>query len=65
MKPNVVLSLTIDEVNIIMAGLGKLPFEKVFQLIPLIDNQVQEQLKVQEKLTAKKNDDSTRDTNKS
>lgn len=36
--------LTIEEANIIMAALGKLPYEAVFQLVEKIKAQAQEQL---------------------
>ena len=35
--------LTADEANLVMAGLGKLPFEAVFNLVSKIQQQAQEQ----------------------
>jgi hypothetical protein len=37
--------LTIEEANIIMAALGKMPYESVFQLVEKIKAQAQEQLR--------------------
>ncbi len=38
------LSLTIPEANIVMAGLGKLPFEAVFEVIGKIRQQAEHQI---------------------
>lgn len=38
------IELTIDEVNLILLGLAKLPYEKVALLIPRIQEQAQKQL---------------------
>ena len=39
------LELTVEEVNLILLALSKLPFEAVNQLVPKIQEQGQEQLK--------------------
>ena len=38
------LDLTVEEANIIMAALGKMPYEAVFQLVDKIRSQAQAQL---------------------
>lgn len=38
------LELTVDEINLILRGLAKLPYEQVALLIPKIQEQAQEQL---------------------
>lgn len=38
------LDLTVEETNIIMAALGKMPYEAVFQLVDKIRSQAQAQL---------------------
>jgi hypothetical protein len=40
------LQLSLNEVNAIIAGLAKLPYESVFQLVDNIQKQAQEQLRV-------------------
>ncbi len=42
------LSLTVQEANIVMAGLGKLPFEAVVEVIGKIRQQAEQQLAQQE-----------------
>jgi hypothetical protein len=42
------LELNLDEVNIILAGLGKLPFESVFRLVKNLEEQLGPQLKEQQ-----------------
>ena len=39
------LDLTVEEVNLVLLALSKLPFDSVNQLIPKIQEQGQEQLK--------------------
>jgi hypothetical protein len=39
------LELTVEEVNLVLLALSKLPFDSVNQLIPKIQEQGQEQLK--------------------
>lgn len=39
------LELSLEEVNAILAGLGKLPYEAVFQIVAKVQAQAQEQLK--------------------
>jgi len=39
------LELTLEEINIVFAGLGKLPFEAVFQVVKKVEEQVGPQLK--------------------
>ena len=51
MKKDITLQFTPDEVNVIMEGLGNLPFVKVYQLIGKIQEQAGEQL--QEKSNGK------------
>jgi hypothetical protein len=41
---NVTLTLTLDEANIILEGLGHLPFNKVFKVIEKVHLQASEQL---------------------
>jgi hypothetical protein len=38
------LKLTVDEVNLILEGLGSLPFAKVYALVPRIQGQAAQQL---------------------
>ena len=38
------LKLSIEEINTVMAGLGKLPFEAVFKVVDTIQKQVVSQL---------------------
>lgn len=42
------LELSLEEVNAILAGLGKLPYEAVFQIVAKVQAQAQEQLKQQQ-----------------
>ena len=42
------LDLTVEEVNLVLLALSKLPFDSVNQLIPKIQEQGQEQLKQEE-----------------
>ena len=37
---NIVLSLTVEEVNLIVGALGELPFKVVFPLVSNIDSQI-------------------------
>ena len=39
------LNLTIEEVSLLFKGLGKLPFEEVYELIGNINSQVNQQVK--------------------
>lgn len=39
-----ILKLTVEEVNLILEGLGDLPFNKVFTLVGKIQSQASEQL---------------------
>ncbi len=39
------LQLTIEEVSLLFKGLGKLPFEEVYELIGSINSQVNQQVK--------------------
>ncbi|CAN5124828.1 hypothetical protein BH09BAC1_BH09BAC1_10970 [soil metagenome] len=39
------LHLTIEDVSLIFKGLGKLPFEEVFEVIGSINSQVNQQVK--------------------
>lgn len=41
------IELTIDEVNLILRGLAKLPYEQVALLIPNIQEQAQKQIEHQ------------------
>ena len=43
------LELNIEEINKILSGLGKLPYEQVFELVNKIQTQVQPQLDKQKK----------------
>ncbi|WP_020536760.1 hypothetical protein [Lewinella cohaerens] len=42
------LELTVEEVNLILSALGKLPFEQVFSLVNKIQQQAAEQLDVKQ-----------------
>jgi hypothetical protein len=44
-KQPVKLDLTVEQVSIIFKGLGKLPFEEVYELIGVINTQVNSQVK--------------------
>lgn len=39
------LKLTVEEINLIMEGLGNLPFAKVFTLVGKVQEQAAEQIK--------------------
>ena len=41
-------NVTTDEANLILSGLGKLPFENVYDLINKLQNQAKNQLQVPE-----------------
>jgi len=45
------LDLTVEEVNLVLLALSKLPFDSVNQLIPKIQEQGQEQLKTKSEET--------------
>jgi len=38
-------NVTVEEANIILEGLGKLPFERVFNVVGKLQNQANEQMK--------------------
>lgn len=42
---NIKLELSIDQLNLIMASLSKMPYEVVYSLIPIITEQAQKQIK--------------------
>jgi len=42
------LDLSIQEVNIILASLGRMPYEAVFELVEKIRNQAKEQVQSKE-----------------
>lgn len=44
MQKELTLTLSIDEVNIVLEALGEMPFSKVFQLIDNIQRQAAQQL---------------------
>lgn len=44
MNDNLTLQLSTEQINLILEALGKLPFEKVYQLISTIQAQAQRQL---------------------
>jgi hypothetical protein len=46
---NLKLELTLDQLNVIMASMGKMPYETVFQVIREIEIQVQPQIKAEDK----------------
>jgi hypothetical protein len=46
------LTLTLDHVNVIMAGLGKLPYEAAFQTVEEVKAQASAQLKNQQQSAA-------------
>lgn len=48
MEPKVNIDVTINELNTILAGLGRLPYEAVFTLIDAIKLQANEQLAKQQ-----------------
>ena len=50
----ITLQLTVNEVNAILNGLSKLPYEAVHQIIANIQKQGQEQIKAIENATATK-----------
>ena len=43
--PGISLQLTLDDVNLILEGIGELPFARVFGLVARIQGQAAEQLK--------------------
>ena len=45
------LQVTIDEANVILEGLGQLPFAKVFALVAKLQEQAAQQLKQDEPIT--------------
>lgn len=42
---NIKLELSLDQLNLIMLALSKMPYETVYSLIPIINEQAQKQLK--------------------
>jgi len=42
------LDLSIQEINIILASLGRMPYEAVFELVEKIRNQAKEQVQTKE-----------------
>lgn len=44
------IELTIDEVNLILRGVAKLPYEQVALLIPKLQSQAQQQIELQNNL---------------
>lgn len=44
MQKELTLTLSIDEINIVLEALGEMPFSKVFQLIDKIQRQAAQQL---------------------
>lgn len=42
---NVALQLNVNEVNTVLAALGKMPYDSVVQLIPKIVSQANQQIK--------------------
>ena len=47
-QPEVTLTLSVDKLNVVMAGLGKLPLETSIDLWAEIKKQAEEQLKPKE-----------------
>ena len=54
---NITITLTLDQLNLVLAALAKLPFEAVTDTIAIIRQQGQEQLKAAE--AAKENEQPT------
>ena len=50
---DIVLSLTLEKLNIIMVSLSKMPYENVAQLIEEVKTQAQEQIQKQQERTSK------------
>ena len=44
MNTDLTVTLSLEKMNVVMAALGKLPFENVFQLINEINQQLQPQV---------------------
>ena len=44
-SPEITLRLTLDDINLILEGVGSLPFARVFALVSRIQTQAAEQLK--------------------
>ena len=44
-SPEITLRLTLDDINLILEGIGSLPFARVFALVSRIQGQAAEQLK--------------------
>jgi len=42
------LDLSVQEINIILASLGRMPYEAVFELVEKIRNQAKEQVQTKE-----------------
>ena len=42
---DITLSLAVDEVNLVLEGLGNLPFAKVYELVAKIQGQAAEQIR--------------------
>ena len=54
------LDLTLEEVNLVLAALSRMPFEAVNQIIPKIQQQGQEQIAQEQPVTTEKeNEDGT------
>ena len=44
-SPEITLRLTLDDINLILEGIGGLPFARVFGLVSRVQSQAAEQLK--------------------
>ena len=47
MNTDLTLTLNMEKMNVVMAALGRMPFEQVFQLITEINQQLQPQIPAQ------------------
>ena len=44
MNTDLTITLSLEKMNVVMASLGKMPFEQVFQLVNELNQQLQPQL---------------------
>lgn len=52
MEKKVHLTLTIEEANVVITALAKLPYEVVFKVIDKVRSQAEEQIKQEESFTS-------------
>ena len=53
MNDNLTITLNMEKMNVVMASLGRMPFDQVFQLVNEINQQLQPQLQAAQAATGK------------